>query len=106
MMKFFPIFFNKRNAALSHLFHLAASFISIHFKIFKYCISVGVSGSQEKWVESLKHIALFAKLENGHLNLKFDEIGALSFGLKIPEILSTAGFQNFTLDVLATFFLG
>ena len=56
--------------------------------------------------ESLKHIARFAKLENGHLNVKFDEIGALSFGLKIPETLSTAGFRNFTLDVLATFCSG
>lgn len=54
----------------------------------------------------MKHIARFAKLENGHLNVKFDEIGALSFGLKIPETLSTAGFQNFTLDVLATFCSG
>ena len=54
----------------------------------------------------MKHIARFAKLENGHLNIKFDEIGALSFGLMIPETLSTAGFQNFTLDVLATFCSG
>ena len=80
--------------------------LPLHFKIPEYCISVGVSGSQEKWVESWKHIARFAKLENGHLNVKFDEIGALSFGLKIPETLSTAGFQNFTLDVLATFCSG
>ena len=80
--------------------------ISIHFKIPEYCISVGVSRSQEKWVESLKHIAWFAKLENGHLNVKFDEIGAMSFGLKVPETLSTAGFQNFTVDVLATFCSG
>ena len=57
-----------------------------------------MSGSQEKWVEALKHIARFAKLENGHLTL--------SFGLKIPEILPKVGFQNCALDVLVAFCSG
>lgn len=35
--------------------------------------------------------------------MKFDEIGVLSFGLKVPSVLSTAGFQTFSLDVLVTF---
>ena len=65
-----------------------------------------MSGSQEKRVEALKHIARFAKLENGHLTVKFDEIGALSFGLKIPEILPKVGFQNCALDVLVAFCSG
>ena len=65
-----------------------------------------MSGSQEKWAESLKHIARYAKLENGQLTVKFDEIGAISFGQKIPGTLSTAGFQNSILDVLVTFCSG
>ena len=69
-------------------------------------VSIGVSGSQEKWVDSLKRVARFVKVESGHLTVKFDEIGVLSFGSKIPSVLATAGFQSFSLDVLMTFFSG
>lgn len=48
------------------------------------------------------NIARFSQLENGHLIVKYDKISALSFSLKIPETLTTGGFQNFTLDVLVT----
>ena len=35
--------------------------------------------------------------------MKFDEIGVLSFGQKIPAVLINCGFKYFTLDVLSTF---
>ena len=63
---------------------------------------MGATGSQEKWVESLKQVARFVKIENGHLIVKFDEIGVLSFGQKIPNALPTTGFEHFTLNVLST----
>ena len=69
-------------------------------------VSIGVSGSQEKWVDSLKRVARFVKVESGHLTVTFDEIGVLSFGFKIPSVLATAGFQSFSLDVLMTFCSG
>ena len=46
------------------------------------------------------------KIENGHLIVKFDEIGVLAFGQKIPTALPTTGFQYFTLNVLSTFASG
>ena len=46
------------------------------------------------------------KIENGHLIVKFDEIGVLSFGQKIPNALPTTGFEHFTLNVLSTFASG
>ena len=75
-------------------------------KIYLTSCVIGVSGSQEKWVDSLKRVARFVKVENGHLTVKFDEIGVLSFGLKIPSVLSAAGFRSFTLDVLMSFCSG
>lgn len=69
-------------------------------------ISLGAIGSQEKWVESLKQVARFVKIENGHLTVKFDEIGVLSFGHKIPNVLPLTGFEHFTLNVLTTFASG
>ena len=69
-------------------------------------VSIGVSGSQEKWVDSFKRVARFVKVESGHLTVKFDEIGLLSFGSKIPSVLATAGFQSFSLDVLMKFCSG
>ncbi len=69
-------------------------------------VSLGVTGSQEKWVDALRHVARFVKVENGHLTVKFDEIGVLSFGHKVPGILPTTGFQNFGLEVLVTFCSG
>lgn len=69
-------------------------------------ICLGVTGSQEKWIESLRKVARFVKEENGHLTVKFDEIGVLSFGSKIPGILATTGFQQSTLNVLTTFTSG
>ena len=38
--------------------------------------------------------------------LKFDEIGVLSFGQKIPNALSTTGLEYFTLNVVPTFASG
>ena len=67
---------------------------------------IGATGSQEKWVESLKQVARFVKIENGHLTVKFDEIGVLSFGEKIPIALPNTGFEYFTLNVLSTFSSG
>ena len=49
-------------------------FLYYKFKKPKHYKSIGVTGSQEKWVESLKHVARYAKLENGRLTVKFDEI--------------------------------
>ena len=46
------------------------------------------------------------RIENGHLIVKFDEIGVLSFGQKIPNALPTTGFEYFTLNVLSTFASG
>ena len=66
----------------------------------------GVTGSQEKWVDGVRHVARFVKVENGHLTIKFDEIGVLSFGHKVPGILPPTGFQNFSLEVLVTFCSG
>ncbi len=81
-------------------------FLYYKFKKPKHYKSIGVTGSQEKWVESLKHVARYAKLENGRLTVKFDEISVISFGQKIPGTLATAGFHNFALDVLVTFCSG
>ena len=55
---------------------------------------IGATGSQEKWVEALKQVARFVKIENGHLIVKFDEIGVLSFGQKIPNALPTTGLST------------
>lgn len=38
---------------------------------------IGATGSQEKWVKALKQVARFERIENGHLIVKFDEIGVL-----------------------------
>ena len=38
--------------------------------------------------------------------IKFDEIGVLSFGERLPEILKQAGFQGTLLEVLTTFCSG
>ena len=46
------------------------------------------------------------KIENGHLTVKFDEIGVLSFGQKIPIAQACTGFEYFTLDILSTFASG
>ena len=86
--------------------HCLFFFLYHNFKKPKHYKSVGVTGSQEKWVESLKHVARYAKLENGRLTVKFDEIGVISFGQKIPGTLGTAGFHNFALDILVTFCSG
>ena len=72
----------------------------IHTRLLIYaCLhaSFGVSESEEKWVDSLKHVARFVKVESGHLTMimKFDGIGALSFGLKIPSVLSTTATTNY-----------
>ena len=73
---------------------------------FFLCPFLGATGSQEKWVESLKLVAKFVKIDNGHFTVKFDEIGVPSFGQKIPTVLTGCGFKYFTLDVLSTFSLG
>ena len=51
-------------------------------------------------------VARFVKMKNGHLTVKFDEIGVLSFGQKIPSVLSGCGSKYYTIDVLSTFSLG
>ena len=38
--------------------------------------------------------------------IKFDEVGVLSFGERMPEILNQAGFQGTLLEVLTTFCSG
>jgi hypothetical protein len=53
-------------------------------------VSQGITGSQEKWTDCLKNVARFVNVENGHLNVKFDEIGVLSFGHKVPGVLATS----------------
>ena len=50
------------------------------------CVSLGATGSQEKWVDALRHVLHF-KVENGHVTIKFDEISMLLFGHKVPGIL-------------------
>ena len=45
-------------------------------------------------------------MENRNLIIKFDEIGVLLFGEKIPDVLADSGFQSFTLDVLLRFCSG
>lgn len=57
-------------------------------------------------MDCLKNIARFVKVENGHLTIKFDEIGVLSFGHKVPGVLATSGFQNLSLQTLVTFCSG
>lgn len=71
-----------------------------------YYVSQGITGSQEKWADCLKNVARYVKVENGHLTVKFDEIGVLSFGHKVPGVLATSGFQNFSLQTLVTFCSG
>jgi hypothetical protein len=69
-------------------------------------VSQGITGSQEQWTDCLKNVARFVKVENGHLTAKFDEIGVLQFGHKVPGLLATSGFQNFSLQTLVTFCSG
>ena len=38
--------------------------------------------------------------------IKFDEVGILSFGERMPQILKQAGFQGSLLEVLTTFCSG
>ena len=70
------------------------------------CPFLEATGSQKKWVQSLKQVARFVKIQNSHLTVKFDEIGVLSFGQKIPTVLTGCGFKYFTLDFLSTFSSG
>lgn len=81
---------------------LSANYVPLHMDY----VSQGITGSQEQWTDCLKNVARFVKVENGHLTVKFDEIGVLQFGHKVPGVLATSGFQNFSLQTLVTFCSG
>ena len=62
-------------------------------------------GSERPFLLALKKgLAKSVNLEEK--TIKFDEVGVLSFGETMPEILNQAGFQGTLLEVLTTFCSG
>jgi hypothetical protein len=67
--------------------------------------NTAVVGTDKLFLEALK-IGLAKAVSLDDKTVKFDEIGVLSFGERMPEILKQGGFEGTVLNILQTFCIG